>query len=153
MGGRNWLIAGALLSALAALLHVGCIIGGPDWYRFFGAGEELARAAERGSPMPAVITAGIAAVLAIWSAYALSGAGVLPRLPLLRTALVAITAVYLLRGLVLAPLLVLQPQAVHGFTLWSSLIVLAYGLVHATGTALGWRSMAPKPPLGAASAR
>jgi hypothetical protein len=144
MKGRNWLIAAAVLSAAASVLHIACIVGGPDWYRFFGAGEEIAQAAERGSPMPTIITSGIAAVLAIWSAYALSGAGVLPRLPLLRTALVLITAVYLLRGLVLVPALVLQADAVRGFMLWSSLIVLAYGVVHAVGLALAWPRLSPR---------
>ena len=95
----KWLIAGGTLSAIAALLHVAIIFGGPDWYRFFGAGEGMARAAERGSAQPAIITLGIAAVLAVWSAYGFSGAGVIRRLPLLRTALVAISAVYLARGL------------------------------------------------------
>ena len=33
------LVTGGLLSVAASLLHIGCIIGGPDWYRFFGAGE------------------------------------------------------------------------------------------------------------------
>ena len=28
---------------IAALLHVACIVGGPAWYRFFGAGERMAR--------------------------------------------------------------------------------------------------------------
>lgn len=39
---------GSGLSAIAALLHVGIIIGGPSWYRFFGAGERMARAAAAG---------------------------------------------------------------------------------------------------------
>ena len=93
--GSGWLIAAAVLSGAAALLHLGCIVGGPDWYRFFGAGEGMARAAARGDLRPTLITLAIATVLAVWAAYAASGAGLIPRLPLLRTALVAITAVYL----------------------------------------------------------
>jgi hypothetical protein len=77
------LAAGALLSAVAALLHLGIIAGGPAWYRFFGAGERFARAAAEGRWYPTVVTLGIAAVLFIWSAYALAGAGVVTRLPLL----------------------------------------------------------------------
>ena len=42
------LIAGAVLSALAPLLQVGCIVYGAPWYRFFGAGENMARMAEAG---------------------------------------------------------------------------------------------------------
>jgi hypothetical protein len=135
----NWLIAGGLLSAAAALLHLAVIVGGPDWYRFFGAGEGMARAAERGAWTPAVITVGIAAILGIWSAYAFSGAGLIPRLPLLRTGLVTISLIYLARGLILFPILVLKPALINAFTVWSSLIVLAYGVAYAVGT---WRTWA-----------
>ena len=118
------LIIGGLLSVAAALLHIGCIIGGPDWYRFFGAGEAMATLAEQGSMTPTLLTLGIACILAIWAAYAFSGAGLLPRLPLLRTGLVVISAVYLLRGLVLIPALVINGANVMPFILWSLLIVL-----------------------------
>ncbi len=140
--GSGWLVTGALLSAAAAIMHLAVIVGGPDWYRFFGAGEEMARMAERGSPLPALITLGIAALLATCAAYALSAAGQIRRLPLIRTALVAISAVYLLRGLVLFPALALNPAKVDAFMLWSSLIVLAYGVVHAVGTYRAWPALA-----------
>ena len=139
---NNWLIAGGLLSALAALLHVAVIIGGPDWYRFFGAGEAMAQMAERGSPVPALVTAAIAAVLAVWAAYAFAGAGLVRRLPLMRTALVAISAIYLFRGLLIVPVL-LQPAA-PAFDLWSSLIVLGYGIVYLLGTIRAWPDLSRK---------
>lgn len=136
--GRNWLILGGCLSVGASLLHLAVIVGGPAWYRFFGAGEGMARAAARGSPMPALVTLGIATVLAIWACYAFSGAGVLPRLPLLRTGLITISAIYLLRGLLLFPSLVFKPQLVDAFAVWSSLIVLVYGVAYAVGTFRAW---------------
>ncbi|MDQ3246964.1 MAG: hypothetical protein M3Q52_08790, partial [Pseudomonadota bacterium] len=131
-----WLVAGGWLSAAAALLHVAVIAGGPDWYRFFGAGEAMARMAEAGSPVPAVITLGIATVLAVWAAYAFAGAGLIRRLPLMRTALVAISAVYLLRGLLIVPVL-MKPGA-PAFDIWSSIIVLVYGVIYALGTWRAW---------------
>ncbi len=133
-----WLIAGGSLSALAALLHIAIIFGGPGWYRSFGAGEAMARAAERGSARPAITAVGIAAVLLIWTAYAFSGAGLIRRLPLLRTGLVAISAVYLLRALAPLPILVFRPERMDAFVLWSSLIVLVYGLAYAIGTWKAW---------------
>ena len=136
--GAPWLIVGGWLSVAAALLHLACIFGGPDWYRFFGAGEGMARAAARGDLRPTLITLGIAAVLLIWAAYAFSGAGSLPRLPLLRTGLVVITAIYLLRALLFVPLHVWRPQHSDAFAIWSSLIVLAYGVVYAVGTLKAW---------------
>jgi hypothetical protein len=118
------------------LLHVAVIVGGPDWYRFFGAGEPMARMAEAGNPVPGLVTAGIAAVLAVWAAYAFAGAGLIRRLPLMRTALVAISAIYLARGLLIVPVL-MKPGA-PAFDIWSSLIVLVYGIIYAVGTWRAW---------------
>lgn len=140
--GAGWLTAAAMLSAAGAALHLAVIVGGPDWYRFFGAGEEMARMAERGSPRPALITLAIAAVLALWSAYALAGAGRIRRLPLMRTALLAITSVYLLRGLVVIPAAAMSGGRVGAFLLWSSLIVLLFGLTYAVGTLRAWPALA-----------
>ncbi len=143
--GNSWLLAGGLLSAAAAVLHVAVIVGGPEWYRFFGAGEEMARMAEAGSPVPALVTAAIAAVLAIWAAYAFAGAGLIRRLPLMRTALVTISAIYLARGLLIVPVLI-KPGA-PAFDIWSSLIVLGYGLTYAIGTARAWAGLSHKESL------
>ena len=96
---------------------------------------------EHGSLYPALVTLCIAAILAIWSAYAFAGAGLLRPLPLMRTALVAITAVYLLRGLVLLPMLAFRPDLVGSFAVWSSAIVLVYGMVHAVGTWRAWPAL------------
>ena len=143
---RNpWLIAAGALSAAAALLHLAVIAGGPDWYRFFGAGERMARAAERGSATPALFTVAIAGVLALWAAYAFAGAGLIRRLPLLRTGLVAISGIYLARGLfVLSPSAFGRPDLSPGFMLWSSLIVLAFGLAYAIGTWRAWPQLSKR---------
>ena len=136
---NRWLITGGVLSLAAALLHVAVIVGGPDWYRFFGAGEAMARADERGSWTPALLTLGIATILAIWAAYAFAGAGLIRKLPLIRTALVAISAVYLARGLlILDPSLLRRPDLTSNFMFWSSMIVLIYGLAYAVGTWRAW---------------
>ncbi|WP_077145821.1 hypothetical protein [Sphingopyxis sp. KK2] len=140
--GSTWLIVGGSLSVVAALLHIACIFGGPDWYRFFGAGESMARAAAQGLWRPALITLAIAAILMVWAAFAFSGAGLLPRLPLLRTGLVAITAIYLLRGLIFVPLNLWRPTHSDAFAIWSSAIVLVYGAVYAIGTVKAWRFLA-----------
>lgn len=137
--GSTWLLVGGGLSIIAALAHVGCIIGGPDWYRFFGAGEGMAQAAARGEWTPTLVTLVIASILLIWGAYAFSGAGWLPRLPLLRTGLVVISAIYLLRALVFVPLNLSTRQYSDSFAIWSSLIVLVYGAVYAIGTVKAWR--------------
>lgn len=86
------------MSVAASLLHLACIFGGPDWYRFLGAGEKIARMAERGHWYPPVIGLVITAILASWAAYAFSAAGKIFRLPLARTALIAIAFVLVVRS-------------------------------------------------------
>jgi hypothetical protein len=143
--GSIWLTVGGWLSIAAALAHLAAIVGGGDWYRFFGAGEAIANAAERGSPVPALLTFGIAAVLGIWAAYAFSGAGRIRKLPLLRSGLVVISAVYLLRGLPLfMPAALGRPDLSPAFILWSSAIVLVYGLAYAIGTWRAWPNLSKK---------
>lgn len=135
------LLVGSALSALAALLHVAIIFGGASWYRFFGAGERMARAAQAGHLRPTLITLGIASVLTLWSFYALSGAGLVAPLPLLRSGLCLITGIYLLRGLAILPLLTVARTHSTPFLIWSSLVCLGFGLVHLLGLAQRWNSL------------
>jgi hypothetical protein len=135
---NRFLLAGATLSALAALAHLGCIAFGGPWYRFFGAGERMAQLAEAGHWLPTAMTVSIAAVLSTWAAYALSGAGVIRRLPLLRVVLCAITAVYLVRGLGFVALMPRFPGNSLAFWIVSSAICLGVGLVHLFGVRQAW---------------
>lgn len=139
---ERWLLAGGVGTGLASLLHLAIIVGGPEWYRFFGAGERMARQAAMGSPTPAILTAGIALVLAVWTFYALSGAGVIRRLPLLGVVLSIIAAILLLRGLLGIPSVFLvddpyaaQLRAKMTFMVVTSAICVGLGLCYAIGAA------------------
>ena len=142
--GRDWLIAAAALDGIAALLHLGCIVGGPQWYRFFGAGEAIVRLAEYGSWRPTIFALLIAGILSVWGLFALSGAGLIGRLPLLRTALAAITLVYLARAAALPVMLATMHDRSSTFLWWSSLIVLGYGVVHGIGLFRAWPSLSAR---------
>ena len=135
---NKFLIAGAALSAVAALLHLGCIVFGAPWYRFLGAGEQMAQMDLAGHWYPTIATLVIASILIVWSLYALSGAGVIRQLPLTRLALCAITGVYLLRGVAFAPLMAYFPGNSAAFWFWSSAICLAFGVVHLIGLRQVW---------------
>lgn len=136
-----YLIVGAALSAIAALLHLATIAFGASWYRFLGAGESMAQMASAGRLYPTVVTLAIAAVLLVWSLYALSGAGVIGRLPFLRPALCAITGIYLLRAVAFLPLMRLIPGNSLRFWLVSSAICLVFGVVHLIGVRLAWADL------------
>lgn len=136
---RNvFLAAGAAMSALAAALHVGCIVCGAPWYRLFGAGERMAQLAIAGSWYPTVVTAAIALMLGTWSLYALSAAGIVPTLPFLRSAMCLISAIYLLRGLAVLPLVGFSLVRNSPFWWWSSAICFVIGLTHLIGLEQAW---------------
>ena len=134
------LIAGSL-SAVAAILHLGCIYFGASWYRFFGAGEQMALLAEQGRIEPTLITSGIAIILSIWALYAFSAAGVIFRLPLIRLVLALITFIYLTRGLVGFFLISSPMGRSPEFWLWSSVICLFFGIIHFIGLKQQWASL------------
>lgn len=138
---RLFIVAGGL-SAMAALLHLGCIYFGASWYRFFGAGEQMAQWVEQGLIKPTLITLFIFSVLSVWAAYAFSAAGLIRRLPLRRAALLLITAVYVVRGLGGFFLISTPMGRSPEFWLWSSGICLVIGLIHSFALIQTWPQLA-----------
>ena len=92
-----------------------------------------------------LIGEGAALILVIFGLYALSGAGSIRHLPLLRLGLTGISSLFLLRGLffiltVLALLGILKGEIlVQGVI--SDLVFLAAGITFAVGTVLNWREI------------
>lgn len=136
-----FLILAATGSGIAALLHVGCIIFGANWYRFFGAGEKMARLAETGSPVPTRITSVIVVVLLLWTYAALAGMGIVPKPPLLRYILIVIALIYLMRAFFVGLLMKAMPDNSMRFWMWSSLICLALAAFYLIGTKQAWASL------------
>ena len=138
---NKYFLVAAICSGLAALLHIGCVVFGGDWYRFLGAGEAMAQMAAAGHIYPTLITSAIALVLLVWALYALSGAGVILRLPLLRLGLSVIAAIYLLRGVAFVFLMPMFPD--NGLTFWlvSSGICLFIGAMYVLGLRQAWPTL------------
>ena len=92
-----------------------------------------------------LIGEGAALILVVFGLYALSGAGSIRHLPLLRLGLTGISSLFLLRGLffiltVLVLLGILEGDIlVQGVV--SDLVFLAAGIAFAVGTLLNWKEM------------
>jgi len=86
-----------------------------------------------------------ALILVDFGLYALSGAGIIRRLPLLRFGLIGISIVFLLRGLFIVLNLLVTLGVLPGGTIIqgdiSSVVFLAAGLTYAIGTALNWKDL------------
>lgn len=143
---NKYLLAAAGCCFIAALAHLGCIAFGGDWYRFFGAGEQMAVMAEQGLWYPALVTSIIVLVLLVWALYALSGAGAIRPLPLTKLALFLISSIFLLRGVAFVGLMPMFPENSLAFWLISSGTCLVIGSLFAVGTWQQWPVLGRQGP-------
>ena len=138
----RWLTLAAALCFAIALLHGAMIFMGPWAYAYFGA-PQLGRAEAAGFAYPDQMAAGLVVIFAAFGVYALSGAGHVRRLPLLRVGLVLIGAVFTLRGLAL---FVELAQMASGAGIAPrmavfSLVSLITGVAFLAGTLPRWRTL------------
>jgi hypothetical protein len=141
--GRQWLISGGFGSLTVALLHLVIIFIGSDAYRFFGAGEEMATGAEHGSIIPATITFVIVIVFFVFGLYAFSAAGLVRPLWKLKPIILALTTIYLLRGLgfFIEILGILNDYDIPVRHAVFSFVSLAIGIFHLVGLIRGWKDL------------
>ena len=135
------LLAGGYFSLAFAAFQVSAIWWSPSAVRYFGGPAELSM--ER-PILYAVLCLAVSEIVAVFGVYALSGAGKIRRLPLLRTVLIAVTGIYLLRGLLIipqAPVVLKHPGLVR-FLVFST-ISLCLGMVHLAGVVQIYRHGRP----------
>lgn len=139
------LIAGGLSFAVAVFQFV--ITFSIPWSLYFGAPRSIV------ANSPLLYFSGVVAAVFffIFGLYAFSGAGALRRVPLLRTGLIVITVLYLLRGLLLIPetLSLYNPRTsnlIPPQALWSSGVSLVIGIVYLVGVITGWSKIPTRRP-------
>jgi hypothetical protein len=145
-----YLVCAGIATMTGGMIHLAAIFGGPPWYRFIGAPDSIVDLAVIGHPYPIVVCVSIASVLFVWACYAFSGARLIKRLPLLRTGLIAIAAMLIVRGVVFVPLMAWHPaifvgicncKGVDAFLIVTSAICLLVGLCYAVGTHNAWDTL------------
>ncbi len=144
---NNYLIWSGVAALAAAVIHIAAIFGGPAWYRLIGATEPIIRMAAKGHPYPVIVCLVAAALLCVCAAFAFSGAGLIRRLPLLRTALILIAAGLLIHGIAFIPLVMLWPSmmlsvydgvGINTVLIVTSAICLLMGMGYALGVRQAW---------------
>lgn len=146
-----YLFWSGITASCGALLHLLIPIGGPEWYAFFGAPRGLVQMARNGDPHAPISCMLIAILLSFFAVYAFSAAGLLRRLPLLRSVLVGIAGILILRGLLFIPLVLWRANALvnicgdcrslNMFVVLTSLLCLGLGLGYAVGICKHWREL------------
>jgi hypothetical protein len=127
--------------AAAALVHIVAMILGPEAIAFLGAPAHIVRSMEEGTAEAWVTVSVIVAALGVFAAYAFSGAGFLPRLPLLRVVLSLVASIFILSGL----MIFVQLRSANFAALFDvvhlvlSGVVFMLGVLYAFGAARLWR--------------
>lgn len=138
----------ALAGMICFVLAVFQVVIGffPSLSLYFGAPEALVK----NSFALIIASLFVAGVLAVFGLYAFSGAGFIRKLPLLKQGLVAISCVFILRGLLLLPELLVVVGVFHvsipvapRFVIFS-LGSLFIGIIFIAGTIGGWSSFSYK---------
>lgn len=133
---------GALASFAIALLHLGMIPVGEPAYEYFTAPQRLVALAHEGSFVPALVTFAVAMAFGAFGVFALLGAR-RDRSSALRILLVGVTGIYLLRGLLIVPeLVVVQHAGYPPRMLVFSAVALLVGALHVAGLARAWWRLA-----------
>jgi hypothetical protein len=97
------LLIGGAIAALAAIWHLLCILGGPDWFAFARAPQEIIESSIQGTLLAPIGTIVVAVLMFLCTFYAYSGACVIRKVPLLKSALMIIAFLCTLRGLIAIP--------------------------------------------------
>lgn len=139
-----YLIVAGVMSALISLLHILLAIK-PDLYQYIGpGGDALTKMAVQGSGIIILASLLLALIFALWAVYAFSGAGLIKRLPLLRTALIVIGVIYLLRALFLPTEIQMVWNEAYPirFVIFSKISLLV-GAFYLLGIWKGWQTLKP----------
>jgi hypothetical protein len=130
---NKYLLFGGLFSLAFAIFQISCIFFPRDLLAYFDGPVELQ--AENPS-LYTLLCLIIGIIIAVAGLYALSGAGKFRRLPFLKTVLIAITAIYLLRGLNIILEIISMFRHSDLYLMHSavfSLIAFCIGIIHFTG--------------------
>lgn len=129
------------ISVFGALIHWIAPLMGVDWYMFLTSPQWVVQSARAQTwPAPAG-AAGIGGLMFLCGAYACSGAGLIARIPFLRSALCTISLLCTVRGALIFPLLIRVPERLSTFDIAASLVWLIAGICFTVGTSIRWKAL------------
>lgn len=127
------LVIGALAAISAGFAHLSCIFFGPQCYSAQMAPSIIVESAEANTLLAPVAAIGICIFFVVLGCYALSGAKLIRKLPLLSFGIYSIATVCIIRGVLPLQLWVRHPSKVSDAILVVGLAWLLVGLCYLFG--------------------
>ena len=97
------LISAGAIASTSAIWHLLCILGGPSWFAFARAPQQIIDSSIQGSLLAPIGTITVASLMFACTIFAFSAVGLIRKVPLLKPALITIAMICLLRGLIAVP--------------------------------------------------
>ena len=127
------MVLAATVAIVTAFAHLSCIYFGPQCYSVQMAPSSIVQSAQAGTLLAPIGTIIVSAIFILFGCYALSGAGLIGRLPLLSIGIYAIAAACIIRGLLPIQLFIRHPEKVSMPVLNVGIIWLIVGLLYFFG--------------------
>lgn len=97
------LISAGIITSASAVWHLLCIFGGPSWFAFARAPQQIIDSAAQGTLLAPIGTMIVASLMFACTIFAFSAVGLIRKVPLLKLALITIAVLCTLRGLIAIP--------------------------------------------------
>jgi hypothetical protein len=111
------LLIAASIALITAVAHLSCIFLGAKCYEAQMAPAQIIQSSIEGTLLAPIGTLFISLLFFTCTLFALSGAGYIRKLPLLKTALISISVLCIVRGIITIPLSFIFPEMVTSFSI------------------------------------
>ena len=97
------LISAGFIASASAVWHLLCILGGPSWFAFARAPQQIIESAQQGTMLAPIGAVIVASLMFACTVFAFSAVGLIRKIALLKSALLTIALFCILRGLIAIP--------------------------------------------------
>ncbi|MFA0016624.1 hypothetical protein AB4391_25370 [Vibrio lentus] len=132
------LISSGAIASASAIWHLLCIWGGPSWFAFARAPQPIIDSAVQGTLLAPLSTVFVAGLMFACTLFSFSAVGLIRKMPLLKPALITISFLCTVRGLIAIPILI-TPTGLDTWELIASSVWLYVGLCFIAGTVEQYR--------------
>lgn len=108
------LISAGVIASASAIWHLLCIVGGPSWFTFARAPQQIIDSAHQGTLLAPIGTVIVAGLMFACTLFSFSAVGVIRKIPFTKPALITIAILCTLRGLSAIPTFI----NTNGFDIW-----------------------------------
>ena len=131
--GVVFLVLAALISVGTAVAHLSCIFLGSECFSAQMAPQQVIESAKNGTWLAPVGTIFVSSIFLIVGLYAISAAGIIRKLPLLKLGIYTIASLCIIRGVLPLQLWMRHPEKVNSVVFYIGIVWLVTGLLFLFG--------------------